>query len=299
MTQAIDLLEDQIRHLHNQGRLRVWSLVITIFGDAVQLRGGRVAISVMQSLTDRLGVEVGALRTAMSRLAKDGWVTREKRARHSFYRLNSNGAGEFEAATRRIYAGQSGLDRCDLTIGVLPKGRSDAGIRKFLAQSHALGVRNGVAIWANDTAPPAHDLEKSGVFCVQGNPWVTPNWVKEALGSDDHKTRYRNLSARWDQAANNISLLHKLEPLDAMALRTLLIHDWRRCLLRQPDLPAELLPGDWPEPECRAQIGAIYHALLPSSEAWWTDNITPDGMDALDHRFPTQAPVTLRNFIDG
>ena len=47
-------LERLIDSLHARGRLRVWSLVITVFGDAVAPRGGRVALSVLQDLMARL-----------------------------------------------------------------------------------------------------------------------------------------------------------------------------------------------------------------------------------------------------
>jgi phenylacetic acid degradation operon negative regulatory protein len=40
-----------IARLHGNGRLRVWSLIVTFFGDAVALRGGRVALSVLQDLS--------------------------------------------------------------------------------------------------------------------------------------------------------------------------------------------------------------------------------------------------------
>src|SRR5690606_20091049 len=41
-------------------------------------------------------------------------------------------------------------------------------------------------------------------------------------------------------------------PLEAMAARTLLIHDWRRIVLRDPGLPAALLPPGWPGAAARS-----------------------------------------------
>src|SRR5690606_38240402 len=93
-----------VRRLHERGRLRVWSLVVTAFGDAVVPRGGRIALAVLQELMGRLDVEPGALRTAMSRLAADRWVERERVGRNSFFELASGGRHSFALATRRIYA---------------------------------------------------------------------------------------------------------------------------------------------------------------------------------------------------
>ena len=52
----------------------------------------------------------------------------------------------------------------------------------------------------------------------------------------------------------------------AHSLRTLLIHDYRRLLLRDPQLPAELLPAAWPGHEARALCKRLYQQLLAPSE---------------------------------
>ncbi|MEL6795067.1 MAG: phenylacetic acid degradation protein, partial [Pseudomonadota bacterium] len=99
-------LDQLIERLHGEGRLRVWSLAVTIFGDAVAPRGGSIAMSDLSTLLERLGAEPGAVRTAMSRLARDGYVERAKDGRRSFYRLAPAAAAEFQRATARIYAAQ-------------------------------------------------------------------------------------------------------------------------------------------------------------------------------------------------
>jgi phenylacetic acid degradation operon negative regulatory protein len=59
-----------------------------------------------------------------------------------------------------------------------------------------------------------------------------------------------------------------LSELDALVARTLLIHAYRRIVLRDPLLPPEILPTDWPGAEARALCGSIYRTLLPQSESW-------------------------------
>lgn len=300
MTRAYQLLEDQIDHLHTHSRLRVWSLVITIFGDAVQLRGGRVAMADLQVLMDRTRVELGTLRTAMSRLTKDGWVDRDRLARNSFYTLSPSGVQHFTTATHRIYAAQANAGDA-LAVGILePRtGKSKTHQDKFLSRSMAMVPRPGCAIWVTDSAPTEQDMADAGVFSLPASAGSVPDWVIDQLGTPERAAQFEQLAKRWSATHANISALHDLSPLDAMVMRTLLIHDWRRTLLRQPDIPAKFLPDDWPEPACRAQIGAIYNALLPHSESWWSTPVTPAGMDALERRFPMQAPVTQRNFVSG
>lgn len=254
----------------------------------------------LQALTDRLQIEVGTLRTAMSRLAKDGWVIREKRSRSSFYSLSPSGHEEFARATVRIYEGNAQRASGTWVIGLAAPatGRTKSKQSTFVDKSSGLLIAPGVGLWRAVRAPSTQALRDAGFITLKGGIEAVPDWIPEMLANDPQVDRYRSLMARLQPLRDNLTALHSLSPLDAMALRTLLIHDWRRTMLRLAEIPPELAPPDWPEAACRDMVGAIYHALLSASENWWQAPITPDGMDALEHRFPSQAPVTLRNFIE-
>jgi phenylacetic acid degradation operon negative regulatory protein len=47
-----------------------------------------------------------------------------------------------------------------------------------------------------------------------------------------------------------------------------LIHQYRRVVLRDPLLPAALLPRDWPGRAARELAGDIYRGVLSASEQW-------------------------------
>src|SRR6059058_5457310 len=82
---------------------RTGSIVITVFGDAIMPRGGAVWLGTLLEFFKALSIDSGVVRTAMSRLASDGWLERSKFGRNSFYRLNSKGRQTFDTATRHIY----------------------------------------------------------------------------------------------------------------------------------------------------------------------------------------------------
>ena len=82
---------------------RTGSIVITVFGDAIVPRGGSVWLGTLLAFFEMLDIEGGVVRTAMSRLATDGWLERSKVGRNSFYRLARKGRQTFDAATRHIY----------------------------------------------------------------------------------------------------------------------------------------------------------------------------------------------------
>src|ERR1700739_2790219 len=70
---------------------RTGSIVITVFGDAIVPRGGAVWLGTLLEFFKSLDIDGGVVRTAMSRLATDGWLTRSKVGRNSFYRLGEDG----------------------------------------------------------------------------------------------------------------------------------------------------------------------------------------------------------------
>ena len=66
----------------------------------------------------------------------------------------------------------------------------------------------------------------------------------------------------------------ELSDAEAFTARILLIHHYRRVVLRDPLLPPALLPADWPGRAARALCGEIYRALLPASEQWLDHHAT-------------------------
>jgi phenylacetic acid degradation operon negative regulatory protein len=62
----------------------------------------------------------------------------------------------------------------------------------------------------------------------------------------------------------------------------LLIHEFRRIVLRDPGLPAALLPVDWPGAAARQLAGQLYRKLVAESEAYL-------GANAQDEKGPLPA----------
>src|ERR1700731_5423973 len=82
---------------------RPGSIVITVFGDAIVPRGGSVWLGTVLEFFATIDIDSGVVRTAMSRLAADGWLERHKVGRNSFYRLGQRGRATFDAAHPDIY----------------------------------------------------------------------------------------------------------------------------------------------------------------------------------------------------
>ncbi|MCM2561464.1 hypothetical protein M8745_05845 [Lutimaribacter sp. EGI FJ00014] len=240
----MDPLAPLLKTLEADGRLRVWSLVITVFGDSVQPRGGRVSTARLNRLLGRIGVEPGALRTALSRLGRDGWVESERDGRLSHYRLTAEGRAKFTDATHRIYAPP-------------PDPVADWALSLEDSQDPMALQVGGLALRpADGPAPPAR-------LRLVGRLEALAPGIGADIASAEHRDALGALGADLEAV-----MTPELAPLDAAAARTLLIHRWRRIVLRLPDLPAPLLLPGW-DMAPRAAVARAWHRLTPQAEAWW------------------------------
>lgn len=279
MTGSAREIDRHINRLHGNGRLRVWSLIITFFGDAVALRGGRVALSTLQDAMGLLNVEAGAVRTALSRLASEGWVQREREGRLSFYKLSDQGEAAFEEPTKRIYAGTSPGWDGEWTVAIEAQGKAGENAASCLRNQGFVSL--GGKAWLK-TGRVAEKLPVD-VFAISGTGSDLPTPLLSLWKLDDHAAHYTAFIADWQ----SLSAPGDLPPADCMAARTLLIHDWRRIVLRDPGLPDALLPAGWIGQEARSLVRQVYHGLLPGSENWLDANglPVPSRPEALKRRF--------------
>jgi len=83
---------------------RVWSLLVTMFGDLAQEEGHTLSGGLLGRMTQSVGIKPEATRVALHRLRKEGWLNSERSGRTSAYSLTEWGRAETIAATPIIYA---------------------------------------------------------------------------------------------------------------------------------------------------------------------------------------------------
>jgi phenylacetic acid degradation operon negative regulatory protein len=207
------------------------------------------------------------VRTAMSRLAADGWLEREKVGRNSFYRLAASGHRTFEAATRHIYdpppSTWSGRFELLLVGKAADRDASREALRNAGFGSPLPGVwvaPSGVAV--PEEAASALRLEVSAED-ESGRRLLSESWPLDRTAD-----AYLKFMKSFEALRTWLDRRARLSELEAFTARILLIHHYRRVVLRDPLLPLALLPGNWPGNAARALCGEIYRAVLPASEQW-------------------------------
>ncbi|MEM7268485.1 MAG: PaaX family transcriptional regulator C-terminal domain-containing protein [Pseudomonadota bacterium] len=255
--------------MHSGRRVAVWSLVITIFGDAVLPRGGTAAMADLQMLASKLGVSSGALRTAMSRLASDGWATREKQGRNSSYTLTEKAVGQSRDAAHVIYRSWMTTDEWVLAIDA--DGSEAPG-------SVAPGVR------IVEKADPVVG-RSSDCLVLSAEVRALPDWARAAICPPDWEAGLAALAEILEPMAANTDPLIDLEPENALAARVALIHIWRRLILRHPVLPKAVVGENWPGDRTLKALGVVYGALVHSSERFWETPTPSAGVREIEQRF--------------
>ncbi len=211
---------------------RTWSIIITFYGDALLPRGESLWLGTLHSFFEGLGIADGVIRTAMSRLAADGWLERNKVGRNSFYRLTDKGRAVFAEAAERIY--HLKVAKWDgKFVLVIPSTESDRDLLRAALEAADYGAP-GPGLWI---APSSWSIPEAAASEI-------------TLRADGDPADLRALAARaWPLAeiaeayqlfiSTFAPLLAALEKgatpsdLDAIIARVLMIHEYRSyCAIR-------------------------------------------------------------------
>ncbi|MCK9916120.1 hypothetical protein MXD81_43895 [Microbacteriaceae bacterium K1510] len=261
-TAVAALLDD----FHERRPVRAWSLIITLYGDAIVPRGGSLWLGSLSDIMALFRIDAGHVRTAMSRLTADGWLERERIGRNSYYRLTRREEGSFITATQRIYFAHAPAFDGRLRLALLGPGVDDrSAIRPALERSGFTALTPTTYVAYTDPSPPLPETE--GLFLVHADPADDMHALAEAAWKlGPLAASYRAFISRFTPLDEALARGRPVPDADALIARTLLIHEFRRIVLRDPGLPDALLPPDWPGAAARALAGRVYRRLIEASE---------------------------------
>jgi phenylacetic acid degradation operon negative regulatory protein len=259
-------VEGLLDTFHQRTPIRAGSLIITVFGDAVVPRGGVLSLASLLEIMRAFRVNESLVRTALSRLVSDGWFERWRLGRNSFYRLTARGSREFERATERIYSDTPHPWRGSFELVLL-----DAADRQAL-RAELSGLGYGVLGPDLLLAPAGAPVELAGAHlrltASAGDRATARRLAERAWPLAEVEARYHRFVASYSSAGEALAAGEPVGDLEALIVRILLIHDFRRAVLRDPQLPAEILPEPWAGRTARELCAEVYLALAPLAERW-------------------------------
>ncbi len=257
------------------------SALFDLYGDHLRRRGAAAQVAVLVRLLTPLGVAAPAVRTAVSRMVRQGWLAPAAVAGGPGYALTARAEQRLDAAHERIYrtrvtswdggwdvvlvdtagsraardrlaAGLRYLGYAPLRPGtwISPRGSGEldallaaegASAERFTARSEADGAALAARAW---------DLPAIAARYLEFERQVAPLLVDA-----------RDLAQRGDRSAGGAG-----DDRRAYVVRATLLHEWRKLLFVDPGLPAALLPLGWDGERVAARFDAAAGALAPAAD---------------------------------
>lgn len=258
------------------------SFIVTLYGDAIVPRGGLVWLGNVIAVCAEVGISETLVRTAVSRLVAAGHLQGLRDGRRSFYRLTEESRRAFDAAAEVIYAGPKAPKDDRWSLLILPPGGVGEAERRRLARAGYGVLAAGLALRAGDPQPtnlPKGALQFDASLLGSANGEALTAMAVEAWPLKDLAARYQAFCQRF---APLVEALRSAGPTRlpaslALAVRLLLVHDYRHVVLDDPALPHSLLPQDWQGPEAQRLFAFLYQSLDAQAER----AIEADFVDAL------------------
>ena len=267
---------------------RAKSLVVTIFGDAIQPHGGSTRLKGLIDLLAPFEFNQRLVRTSVFRLVQEQWLHATKHGRESSYRLTESGRRRFALAYDKIYQRQKPKWDGKWTLIALPSRGITPPLRARLRDElEWQGLR---PLLPNLFGHP--QINQAALEEILDRLRVRRKIVScQVIGSSELGSRSLPELAKsaWDLSIiaksyqaflRHFSLLQQLAeqsnavaPREWFVARTLLIHAFRRIVLHDPFLPSELLPHPWIGDEAYRFVSEIYRQSLAGSEAHLSERI--------------------------
>ncbi len=231
------------------------SLLFTLYGDYVHPLGQEEArVGALVRLAAELGVSGNALRSALSRMTREGWLAARRDGGAPRYRLTTRGRELIEEGIARIYGRHRGAwdGRWLLISYSLPEPRR--GQRDRLRQGLSFlglgALGNGLFISPHDLRQQVHELVRRheverevtihhGTLEWPSDPGIV---VARAWDLDRLAARYASFV---ESVRRELRQADGLDDREAFRRRFRLTHEFRRFPFSDPDLPDVLLPSGW------------------------------------------------------
>ncbi|TCC46675.1 PaaX family transcriptional regulator [Kribbella capetownensis] len=265
------------------------SALFDLYGDHLRARGARAPVAALVRLLAPLGVHPPAVRTAVSRMVRQGWLEPVRIDGQPGYALTSRARRRLDDAAARIYRtspdgtgpagtnGSSGWDQ-HWHLGILrevPNARRRDQLASQLAFLGWAPLSDGAWVGLRNDAEVDQILGVEGIAADRFRAPVDAGAVEFAR----RVWKLDELGASYDAWLIEAKVLVDSAGDDttdeqAFAVRSELVHEWRKFLFLDPGLPGELLPDDWAGTRAAAYFDFHAERLSPAAGRFVDDCLT-------------------------
>ncbi|WP_136443308.1 PaaX family transcriptional regulator C-terminal domain-containing protein [Pacificoceanicola onchidii] len=247
MPQPMPQIAEEIALFEGLGPLRTWSVIVTIMGDTLRGAGQGIGGKELAARVGAIGITDQALRVAVHRLKKDGWIESRRDGRSSVHFLTASARRETEAVRPLIYSVQPP------EIGPVSLVVSPPDLAAPLAQS----LPPGRSVQLTSRSGLISGAVPEGAYLTTPLAGTLPDWVCQSIASTAHRAACKALTQATLEGMERCPD----DPEKRAALRLLILHHWRRLVLRQSPLADALLGEDWEGAVTRRTVHAALDSL--------------------------------------
>lgn len=240
-----------------------------LYGDHLLARGAKAPVAALIRALGALGIAAPAVRTAISRMVAQGWLEARREGSAASYALTPRAISRLEQAGSRIYRTRDEAWDGTWHLVVIARSPDRSQRERIRVGLRYLGygaVDDTTWIAARASAELDALLETERLAAEQfraqhdgdAAALVARVWDLPTLAA-----AYRS----WHENARKITSGVSSRSSDerAFAARSELVHEWRKFLFTDPQLPAELLGRDWPGLQAARYFDAHAQRLLPAA----------------------------------
>lgn len=276
---------------------RPQDLVFSLFGEYLLDRPGPVWVGSLIELLTPFDLSENAVRTALSRMSRRGWLESERRGRTAWYDLTARGRRLLEEGAERIHhppRDEPWDGAWSLVTYSIPEESRDLRdrLRVGLTWLGCGSLGGGLWISPHDVAGAVADLADAigvadlvevfrGSHVGFSDPARLVDRCWDLRGVD---ARYGAFVERFEPRfleSRRAARAGDLDPAEAYVRRFDLIHAYREFPAVDPYLPATLLPPDWCG-DLAADLFERYRELLTEPADRHVDTVLVTAPDAAE-----------------
>ncbi|ADD40416.1 PaaX family transcriptional regulator [Stackebrandtia nassauensis] len=254
------------------------SALFDVYGDHLRQWGHPVPVAALVALLEPLGVNAPAVRTAVSRMVRQGWLAPVDLGGQRGYAPTDRAKRRLDESATRIYRTETREwdGSLDLVVFTPPRPRPERARLVAALRFHGYGpLTSGtwVSPWCQPELPEVFteaDVEFERFRSVHNGDTVV--LTRRAWNLDELADRYRAFTA---ELAPIVEAIDTSTPDSrAYAARMRLLHAFRVFLFSDPGLPAELCPPHWAGHTAAAFFDTHAARLRPAADRFVSSLLT-------------------------
>lgn len=277
------------------------SMIFTLYGDYIRHYGNKIWIGSLIKLLNEFGHNDQAVRAAISRMSKQGWVESEKQGNKSFYYLSSDGVRRIEEAAGRIFKlkPEKWDGKWSILMYTIPEE-----IRNIRDELRKELVWSGFGTFSNSCWVSPNTLDKQVTDLIRKykieeyvdyfvadykGPHENKRLIEKSWDLHDINDKYQLFISEYSQKYiidKNKIQKGEMTFAECFVERTKLVHEYRKFLFVDPGLPEELLPKKWLGGHA-ASLFSDYYRELAEPASLFFEEVFREGneLNKKDHQY--------------